>query len=180
MDKIDNFNKLNENTSKMPIEEINFKVTNVDIKKLLNFDPTNRNGLIMFGLYICIIMFIFKKYAIGLSFGCISVFLYITKKEPIKEKCRESTTDNPYQNTLWENDGLKACPTDKNIQQENFEENLYRNETDLFDRKSMQGFYYMKENQYPNDMKELIKAYDSRGRCKEDNVNCKVTSFFLN
>jgi hypothetical protein len=172
-------NKLNENTSKMLIEEINFKFTNIDIKKLLNFDPTNRDGLIMFGLYIGVILFIFKKYAFGIIFGSISLLLYFTKKEPEKEKCRESSIDNPYQNTLWDNDRLKACPTDKNKQQENFEENLYRNETDLFDRKSMQSFYYMKEDRYPNDIKELVESYDSSGRCKEDNVNCVVSSFFL-
>jgi len=177
MDKIDNFNKLNENTFKMGIEELNFKI---DTKKLLNFDPTNRDGLIMFGLYIGIILFIFKKYTFGIVFGSISLFLYFTTKIPTKTPCRESSTDNPYQNILWDNDGLKACPTDKNIQQDNFEENLYRNETDLFDRKSMQSFYYMIEDRYPNDIKELIKSYDSRGRCKSDNVNCVIPSFFLN
>jgi hypothetical protein len=159
------------------IETLNFKI---DTKKLLNFNPTDRDGLIMFGLYIGIIMFIFKKYAFGLIFGSISIFLYFTKKEPVKEPCRESSTDNPYQNTLWENDGLKACKVDKNKQQENFEENLYRNETDLFDRKSMQGLYYMIEDRFPNDIGALVKSYDSSSRCKEDNVNCAITSFFLN
>ena len=177
MDKLYNFNKLNEDVTKTAIETIKF---NIDYKKLLNFDPTNRDGLILFGLYIGIILFIFKKYSLGICFGCISIFLYFTKKEPSKEECRESSTDNPYQNILWDNDGLKACPTDKNIQQDNFEENLYRNETDLFDRKSMQSFYYMIEDRYPNDIKELIKSYDSRGRCKSDNVNCVIPSFFLN
>jgi hypothetical protein len=177
MDKIDNFNRVNENVTKTAIEQIKFKI---DYKKLLNFDPTKKDGLIMFGLYIGIIMFIFKKYAIGICFGCISIFLYFTKKEPIKEPCRVSSTDNPYQNTLWENDGLKACPTDKKVQQENLEENLYRNETDLFDRKSMQGMYYNIENKYPSDIRELIKAMDSRGRCKSEGINCKYPSFFLN
>lgn len=171
MDNHNIINKLND------AEGISF--LKIDTKKLLNFDPTNRDGLIMFGLYIAIILFIFKKYGFGIIFGSISVLLYFTKKEPIKEPCRESSTDNPYQNTLWDNDGLKACPTDKKKQQENFEENLYRNETDLFDRKSMQSWYYMKEDKYPNDIKELIKSYDSRGRCKEDNVNCVIPSFFL-
>jgi len=177
MDKIDNFNRVNENVTKTAIETIKFKI---DYKKLLNFDPTKRDGLIMFGLYIGIIMFIFKKYAFGICFGCISLFLFYTKKEPTKEACRESTTDNPYQNMLWENDGLKACPTDKNVQQDNFEENLYRNETDLFDRKSMQGWYYTIEDKYPNEIGKLIKSMDSRGRCKEEGVNCVYPSFFLN
>jgi hypothetical protein len=110
----------------------------------------------------------------------VRTFLYFTKKDEVKEPCRESSTDNPYQNTLWENDGLKACKTDKATQQENFEENLYRNETDLFNRKSMQGFYYMIEDKYPNDISELIKAMDSKGRCKSDGINCAYTSFFLN
>jgi len=176
MDKVDNFNRVNENVTKTAIEQIKFKI---DYKKLLNFDPTNRDGLVMFGLYIGIIMFMFKKYAIGICFGCISMFLYFTKKEPIKEPCRESSIDNPHQNVLWDNDGLKACPTDKKVQQENFEENLYRNETDLFDRKSMQGFYYTIQDEYPNKIGELIKAMDSNGRCKSEGINCKYVSFFL-
>jgi hypothetical protein len=176
MDKVDNFNRVNENVTKTAIEQIKFKI---DYKKLLNFDPTNRDGLVMFGLYIGIIMFMFKKYAIGICFGCISMFLYFTKKEPVKEPCRESSTDNPYQNVLWDNDGLKACPTDKKVQQENLEENLYRNETDLFDRKSMQGFYYTIQDEYPNKIGELIKAMDSNGRCKSEGINCKYVSFFL-
>ena len=176
MDKVDNFNRVNENVTKTAIEQIKFKI---DYKKLLNFDPTNRDGLVMFGLYIGIIMFMFKKYAIGICFGCISMFLYFTKKEPVKEPCRESSTDNPYQNVLWDNDGLKSCPTDKKVQQENLEENLYRNETDLFDRKSMQGFYYTIQDEYPNKIGELIKAMDSNGRCKSEGINCKYVSFFL-
>ena len=177
MDKIDNFNLLNENVTKMGIESLKF---NIDYKKLLNFNPSDRDGLIMFGMYICIIMFIFKKYAIGLSFGCIAIFLYFTKKEKVKPPCRESSTDNPYQNILWDDDGLKACPTDKNIQQENFNENLYRNETDLFNRKSMQGFYYTIEDKYPNEIGKLIKSMDSSGRCKADGINCIYPSFFIN
>lgn len=173
MDKIDNFNRENENVTKT----LDFKI---DYKKLLHFDPTNKDGLIMFGLYIGILMFIFKKYALGISFGSISLFLYFTKKEPIKEPCRESSTDNPYQNLLWENDGKKACNTSKVKQQDNFEENLYRNETDLFDRKSMQGWYYMIEDKYPNDVGKLIKSMDSTGRCKSDGINCKYINFFLN
>ena len=57
---------------------------------------------------------------------------------------------------------------------------LNRNETDLFDRKSMQGWYYTIEDRYPNDIGALIKSMDSSGRCKEDGVNCKYNSFFLN
>ena len=177
MDKIENFNSINEGVTKTAIEAIKFKI---DYKKLLNFDPTNKDGLIMFGLYIGIVMFIFKKYAFGICFGCISLFLYFTKKEPIKKPCRESSTDNPYQNTLWENDELKACNTSKEKQQDNLEENLYRNETDLFDRKSMQGWYYMVEDRFPNDISKLIKSMDSSGRCKSDGINCKYNSFFLN
>ena len=66
------------------------------------------------------------------------------------------------------------------VQKENFEENLYRNETDLFNRKSMQGWYYTIEDRYPNDIGALIKSMDSKGRCKEEGVNCMYNSFFLN
>ena len=174
MEKIESYNKLNENITN---NLNNFKI---DYKKLLNFDPTNRDGLVMFGLYICIVMFLLKKYTFGVCFGCISIFLYFSKKEPVKEVCRESSTDNPYQNLLWENDGMKACNTNKKKQQDNFEENLYRNETDLFNRKSMQASYYTIEESYPNDIRELKKSMDSRGRCKAEGINCVYPSFFLN
>jgi hypothetical protein len=152
----------------------------IDYNKLLNFDPTNREGLIMFGLYIGLIMFLYSKNGVGLVFWLISIFLYYTTKEEMKEKCRESTSNNPYSNLLWENDNLKACKTDNDTIKNNFEENLYRNETDLFDRKSMQGMYYQVEDTYPNNIKPLLKALDSDKRCKSDNVNCMYPSFFLN
>ena len=152
----------------------------IDYNKLLNFDPTNREGLIMFGLYIGLIMFLYGKNGVGLVFWLISVFLYYTTKEKMTDECRKSSIDNPYSNTLWENDKLKACKTDSNVIKNNFEENLYRNETDLFDRKSMQGMYYQVEDSYPNNIKPLLKALDSNKRCKSDNVNCMYPSFFLN
>jgi hypothetical protein len=152
----------------------------IDYNKLLNFNPTNREGLIMFGLYIGLIMFLYGKNGVGLVFWLISIFLYYTTKEEMKEECRESSINNPYSNILWENDKLKACKTDSNVIKNNFEENLYRNETDLFDRKSMQGMYYQVEDSYPNNIKPLLKALDSNKRCKSDNVNCMYPSFFLN
>ena len=152
----------------------------IDYNKLLNFDPTNREGLIMFGLYIGLIMFLFSKNGVGLVFWLISIFLYYTTKEEMKEECRESSINNPYSNILWENDNLKACKADNDTIKNNFEENLYRNETDLFDRKSMQGMYYQVEDSYPNNIKPLLKALDSDKRCKSDNVNCMYPSFFLN
>ena len=152
----------------------------IDYNKLLNFDQTNREGLIMFGLYIGLIMFLFSKNGVGLVFWLISIFLYYTTKEEMKEECRESSINNPYSNILWENDNLKACKADNDTIKNNFEENLYRNETDLFDRKSMQGMYYQVEDSYPNNIKPLLKALDSDKRCKSDNVNCMYPSFFLN
>jgi hypothetical protein len=151
---------------------------NFDKKKLLNFNPTNREGLIMFGLYIGLILFIFKKNGYGLIFWIISIFLYFTTKETFKEPCRDSSIDNPYANTLWENDNLKSCDIDKKIIKDNFENNLYRNETDLFDRKSMQGFYFNVENKFPNDIRPFLKSLDSNLRCKDQNVNCEFPSFF--
>lgn len=182
---IDSIKEANSKNNKFPEKEEqetlldNLPKIKIDYKKLLNFNPTTREGLIMFGMYICVIMFLFKKYAIGLSMGCISLFLFLTTKEEVKEPCRDSSIDNPYQNTLWENDGLKSCKTDKIKQQENFEENLYRNETDLFDRRSMQGFYYNVEDSYPNKINGFLKLMESNGRCKDDNVNCRYPSFFL-
>ena len=151
----------------------------INYKKLLNFDPTNKDGLIMFSLYISILMFILNKYIVGMIFGSTSLFLYFSSKEPEKELCRESTIDNPYGNTLWDlGNNKKACKTDDKTIKNNFEHNLYRNETDLFDRKSLQGFFYQVEDVYPNDISKLLKVYKSDKRCKSDNVNCMYPSFF--
>ena len=150
----------------------------INYKKLLNFDPTNKDGLIMFCLYISILMFLFNKYIIGMIFGSTSLFLYFSSKEPEKELCRESTIDNPYGNTLWENDNLTSCNTDKKIIKDNFENNLYRNESDLFDKKSMQGLYFNVEQKFPNNIKPFLELLDSNLRCKDENVNCQFPSFF--
>jgi len=152
----------------------------VNKKRLLNFDPTNREGIIMFGLYIGLILFLFKKNGFGILFWTLSVFLYFTTKEEFSEPCRESSIDNPYANTLWGNDGLKSCKTNNQTIKDNFENNLYRNETDLFDRKSMQSEYYLVENKFPNDINPFLKLFESNLRCKDENVNCSYPSFFLN
>ena len=135
----------------------------------------------MFGLYIGIFLFLYKKYVIGILFWLVSLFLYFSSKEELTEKCKESTIDNPYSNTSWElGDNVKACKTDDEIIKNNFENNLYRNETDLFDRRSMQGFYYQVEDIYPNNIKKLLKYYVSDKKCKSDNINCMYPNFFLN
>jgi len=151
----------------------------INYKKLLNFNPTDKDGLIMFSLYIGILMFLLNNKIIGIIFWTMSLFLYFSSKEPIKTPCKESSIDNPYANTLWElGDNVKSCKTDDATIKNNFEHNLYRNETDLFDRRSMQGFYYQVEDVYPNDIGKLLKIYKSDKRCKSDNVNCMYPNFF--
>ena len=75
-------------------------------------------------------------------------------------------------------DNLKSCDIDKKIIKDNFENNLYRNETDLFDRKSMQGLYFNKEDKFPNDIRPFLKLLDSNLNCKDKNINCVFPSFF--
>jgi len=152
----------------------------IDIKKLLHFDPTDRDGLVMFALYISLIMFLYGNNGVGLIFAVISGFVYFSKKTPKTKSCRESSIDNPYANTLMENDQLDACPTDPIVQDENFQNNLYRNESDLFDRRSLQLNYYQEEKVYPGDITNMLKHYDSNKKCKYVNINCEVPSFFLN
>jgi formate hydrogenlyase subunit 6/NADH:ubiquinone oxidoreductase subunit I len=79
-----------------------------------------------------------------------------------------------------ENDNMDACPTDSMVQDENFQNNLYRNESDLFDRKSLQLNYYQEEKVYPGDINKMLKYYDSNKKCKYVNINCDVPSFFIN
>jgi hypothetical protein len=168
---MENFIQKYINDKKFPQEFFNSK-------KLLNFNPTNREGLIMFGLYIGLILFLFKKNGYGLIFWLMSIFLYTTTKEELKQPCRESTVNNPHANTLWDNDNLTSCKASKKTIKDNFEENLYRNETDLFDRKSMQGLYFTIQNKYPNDIRPFLKELDSKLRCKDKNENCEFPSFF--
>jgi len=153
---------------------------NIDIKKLLHFDPTDRDGLVMFALYISLIMFLYGNNGVGLVFAGISAIVYFSKKTPKTKPCRESSIDNPYANTLMENDQMDSCPTDPIVQDENFENNLYRNESDLFDRRSLQLNYYQEEKVYPRDISKLLKYFDSNKKCKYVNINCEVPSFFLN
>jgi hypothetical protein len=152
----------------------------IDIKKLLHFDPTDRDGLVMFALYISLIMFLYGNNGIGIVFAAISIFVYLSKKTTKAKPCRESSIDNPYGNTLMENDNMDACPTDPMVQDENFQNNLYRNESDLFDRKSLQLNYFQEEKVYPGDINKMLKYYDSNKKCKYVNINCDVPNFFIN
>ena len=157
----------------------------INYNKLLNFDPTNKDGIIMFCLYIGIIMFMYNRIAIGIIFWLISFYLYFMSKDlenSEKEVCRKSTIDNPYANTLWDNkeSRLNGCKVDDNTINNNFNHNLYRNETDLFDKRSMQMNYYQVEDTYPNNISKFLEIFKSDKRCKSDNINCMYPSFFLN
>ena len=101
----------------------------INYNKLLNFDPTNKDGIIMFCLYVGIIMFMYNHISIGMIFWSVSFYLYIMSKDlenSTTEECRKSTIDNPYANTLWDNkeSRLKACKEDDNTIQNNFNHNL--------------------------------------------------------
>lgn len=152
----------------------------IDIKKLLHFDPTDREGLVMFALYVSLIMFLYGNNGLGIVFAIFSGLVYFSKKTPKTKPCRLSSIDNPYGNTLMENDHMDACPTDPMIQDENFQSNLYRNESDLFDRKSLQLNYFQEEKVYPGDINKMLKFYDSDKKCKYVNINCSVPNFFIN
>jgi hypothetical protein len=154
-------------------------IQNIDKKKLLNFDPTSREGLVMFCLYVSLIMFLYGSNGVGLVFGTISVIIYLTTKIPKKLPRRIESIDNPYANTLFENDQLIAEKLNPDKENEYFNHNLYRNETDLFDRRSMQFNFYREEDRYPNDINKLLKYFKSDKRCKAENVNCSYPSFFL-
>jgi hypothetical protein len=151
----------------------------IDKNKLLNFDPTSRDGLVMFCLYVSLIMFLYGSNGVGLVFGTISIFIYLTTKKPKELPKRMESIDNPYANTLFENDQLIAEKSNSDKEKEYFNDNLYRNETDLFDRKSMQFNFYREEGRYPNDINKLLKYFKSDKRCKAENVNCSYPSFFL-
>ncbi len=166
--------------SKYNFGDLKVSDLNIDLKTLLNFDPTNKKGLIMFCCYVGIIALLFKRNGIALIFWSFALILFFNTKEDLKEPCRDSSIDNPYMNILQDNDGLKSCKVDDSVIKENFNHNLYRNETDLFDRKSMQAWYYKVEDKYPNDIRKFLKLLESNKRCKSDNVNCSYPSFFLN
>jgi hypothetical protein len=99
-----------------------------------------------------------------------------------KKTCTKPTKDNPFMNFLisdYLNDPnkKKACVNDKEIQNDinqNFNNDLYQDIDDLFDKKNSQRqFYTMPNTQNPNEQKEFAEwLYKIPETCKTDQETC--------
>jgi hypothetical protein len=98
---------------------------------------------------------------------------------PEKKTCTKSTKDNPFMNFLVsdylnEPDKKKACTNVENDINQNFNNELYQDIDDLFDKKNSQRqFYTMPNTQNPNEQKEFAEwLYKIPETCKTDQETC--------
>lgn len=174
--------------------------------KFMTFEE-QLNATLRFAIYFSIIVFVIRNDHRVLFFAIfIALFTVIihqhhlsTKdlKKQVLEKlelkqdknngyCVESTPSNPFMNVSMEDyktfpNRPKAC----NLQQrsvqrkvkQNFEEGLYRDVDDIFNKKASDRQYYtMPVTTIPNDQKAFANwLYSTNGKtCKERNESCKV------
>ncbi len=99
-----------------------------------------------------------------------------------KDSCRKPTRNNPFMNpnlTDYNNgDPPAACNMDDDgIKEEivvNFNDNLYRNVEDLWEKKNSQRqFFTLPSTSIPNNQKEFANwLYKNPSTCKEEQTNC--------
>ena len=101
----------------------------------------------------------------------------------IKDICTEPTKHNPFMNVLMSDyseqpDRAEACNIkEKDIEEsaeDNFNHNLYRDVSDVWNRThSQRQFYTMPNTQIPNKQKEFAEwCYKIPKTCKEDTKRC--------
>ena len=100
-----------------------------------------------------------------------------------KNICKLPTKDNPFMNPVLSNVSLEpddpqiACNSDddaiKDKMTKCFDENLYRDVEDLFDRENSQRQFYTVPQQNPNDQTSFANwCYKSDNICKVDQGKC--------
>jgi len=155
-------------------------------KFIFNLDDSveeKLNRSLMFLVYASILFMILGLSSVSITITLaviILIFKSIYKKEnfEIEKKCRKSTIDNPYMNPLYDVDNLEACPINDEEIKKNYNNHLFRNIKDIFDKRHGQ-LYYLTNNvtTFPNKYKEFLNfigmTYDaSDNNCKYDGVNC--------
>ena len=99
------------------------------------------------------------------------------------KKCKKPTITNPYMNVLisdYHNNSNRdpACDVNetdiKEARDKYYNENLYKNVDDLYDKKNSQRqFYTMPVTTIPNDQKTFADwCYKSPDNCKYNGINC--------
>lgn len=99
-----------------------------------------------------------------------------------KHQCRRPSADNPFMNPSTNDYGTENVPQACNVEDEEikdeavnfFNEDLYRDLEDLWDKKNSQRQWYTLPNtKVPNDQIDFAKwCYATPATCKEDQVNC--------
>lgn len=99
-----------------------------------------------------------------------------------KHQCRRPSVDNPFMNPLTNDFGTENVPQACNVEDEEikneavnfFNEDLYRDLDDLWDKKNSQRQWYtLPSTKVPNDQINFAKwCYSMPATCKENQTNC--------
>ncbi len=156
------------------------------------------NSILRFSIYIAIVLFVYNRNInvifIPIVTGLITLYLYryfrdentgksLEELEKIEEKCIAPTKNNPFMNVLMSDyteqpERPEACNIKKEeikeSAEENFNHNLYRDVSDVWNKThSQRQFYTMPNTQIPNKQKEFAEwLYKTDKTCKEDPKQC--------
>jgi hypothetical protein len=156
------------------------------------------NSILRFSIYIAIVLFVYNRNInvifIPIVTGLITLYLYryfrdentgksLEELGNIEEKCIAPTKNNPFMNVLMSDyteqpERPEACNIKKEeikeSAEENFNHNLYRDVSDVWNKThSQRQFYTMPNTQIPNKQKEFAEwLYKTDKTCKEDPKQC--------
>ena len=175
-----------------------FPTTSMNLIEKLN--AITRLGLYL-SIVLVILTHKFKYLYISIIIGLISVFIYktnenklelylnnnksynkFTEETLLEKNTTKPTVNNPFMNInlISDNkDRSKAEPSwnNKNIKkdiEQNFNNNLYRDVSDLYGKSNSQRQYYTTPSTtIPNDQTAFAKwCYNTGPTCKEEGINC--------
>jgi len=156
------------------------------------------NAILRFSIYIAIILFVHNRNInvvfIPIVTGLITLYLYRYFRDEdtgksleelgiIEDQCIAPTKDNPFMNVLMSDyteqpERPEACNIKKEdikeSAEENFNHNLYRDVSDVWNKThSQRQFYTMPNTQIPNKQREFAEwLYKTDKTCKEDPKQC--------
>jgi hypothetical protein len=156
------------------------------------------NSIMRFGMYVSVLLALYNRETqyllIFFVFGAITLFVHKNSKAAVEgledtpatqKTCTQPTIDNPFMNATMGDymnivdgkivDRPPACDATSDEVKEQvenaFENNLYRDVTDVFGKfNSQRQFYTMPSTTIPNDRDSYMKwLYATPKTCKEDN-----------
>ena len=169
-----------------------------------NFDLNRKlNSLVRFSIYYSVILYLYNKNTNIFFIPFITFILsYLIQKKNSNQQinnlinndnlnnetnndCKLPTKDNPFMNPTFEDynsQNLEACNSYDNkkvkkLIEQNFNEDLYRNQNDIFGKENSQRqFYTVPGSTIPNDQDSFVKwLYSTPKTCKEgNNLNCGI------